>query len=45
MTCIVGFTDKEKGITYIGGDSLAVGVAPPFYIMNTENKEILEFEN
>lgn len=22
MTCIVGFTDKEKGITYLGGDSL-----------------------
>jgi ATP-dependent protease HslVU (ClpYQ) peptidase subunit len=23
MTCIVGFVDKEKGITYLGGDSLA----------------------
>lgn len=22
MTCIVGFTNREAGITYIGGDSL-----------------------
>lgn len=22
MTCIIGLTDKEAGITYMGGDSL-----------------------
>jgi len=25
MTCIIGFTDKENGITYLGGDSCASG--------------------
>ena len=22
MTCIIGFTDKERGVSWIGGDSL-----------------------
>ena len=35
MTCIVGFTDRTRGISWIGGDSLAAGggikclVSPP----------------